>query len=290
MTILRSFKLRIALPLFGIILLAVCSLACLQTDPANKALHINPKGNKIKDRIGVPPGYSRVPEAEGSFAAYLRNISLKPDGTLVHYFDGSVKDNNNIYVAVIDMPIGNKNLQQCADVIMHQRAQYLFDTHQQNKIHFTLTNGFRADYSKWEEGYRIKITGNNTEWEKATSPDSSLASFAAYMDYIYDYCGTLSLAKELKSIPYRDLQPGDVFIKGGSPGHAELVMDVAQNSKGKKIYLLAQGYMPAQDMQLLANPQQTQPGPWYELDIANDKIITPEWTFNSAQLMRFEND
>ena len=76
------------------------------------------------------------------------------------------------------------------------------------------------------------------------------------MNEIYEYCGTLSLSKELQNIPYSDLRPGDVFIKGGSPGHAELVMDVAQNSTGQKIYLLAQGYMPAQDMQLLADPAQ----------------------------------
>ena len=49
------------------------------------------------------------------------------------------------------------------------------------------------------------------------------------------------------------MQAGDIFIYGGFPGHAVTVMAVAKNGEGKKIFLLSQGYMPAQDIHILKN-------------------------------------
>lgn len=248
--------------------------------------YINPKGFTIAERFSLPQGYKRVKCAEGTFGAYVRQLKLKPNGTLVHYYNGSIKNNKNIYVAVVDMNIGNKDLQQCADVIMHTWAEYLYYGHQEDKIKFTFTNGFKADYKTWKTGQRIAVKGNKVQWVKTAKADNSYASFCKYMDMVYNYCGTLSFSKELQSINYRDIRPGDILIKGGSPGHAELVLDVAENSQGKKIYLLSQGYMPAQEMQVLANPTNTSLSPWYEADDSKKDIVTPEWSFTTAQLMR----
>ena len=53
-------------------------------------------------------------------------------------------------------------------------------------------------------------------------------------------------------VPYTSLQPGDVFIKGGSPGHAVIVVDVAiYPQTGKKVFLLAQSYLLAHQIQIL---------------------------------------
>ena len=50
--------------------------------------------------------------------------------------------------------------------------------------------------------------------------------------------------------PVTSMQIGDVLIQGGSPGHAVIVVDMAENpATGEKLYLLAQSYMPAQDIQ-----------------------------------------
>ena len=67
------------------------------------------------------------------------------------------------------------------------------------------------------------------------------------------FCGSVSLSRELKTKSnIHEIQAGDVFIKGGTPGHAEIVLDVAVNKKtGKKIFLLAQSYMPAQEIHIL---------------------------------------
>ena len=82
----------------------------------------------------------------------------------------------------------------------------------------------------------------------------SYQSFKEYLQIVFTYAGTASLAKELKLINMNDLEIGDVFIKEGSPGHAVIVMDVAINSKtDKKLFMIAQSYMPAQDIHILVN-------------------------------------
>ena len=53
---------------------------------------------------------------------------------------------------------------------------------------------------------------------------------------------------------------------------------MAENNNAEKIYLLAQGFMPAQDIHVLVNVVDTDLSPWYKV---NEKSIihTPEYTF-----------
>ena len=109
------------------------------------------------------------------------------------------------------------------------------------------------------------------------------------MDFIFTYAGTLSLSKELKSVEIRQMKIGDVFIQGGSPGHAIIVIDMAINPiTGKTIFMLAQSYMPAQNIQVLQNPNNKAQSPWYDLDFGT-VLQTPEWTFTKDDLKRFED-
>ena len=79
------------------------------------------------------------------------------------------------------------------------------------------------------------------------------------------------------------MTPGDVLIRGGFPGHAVIVMDMVEDATGKKMYLLAQSYMPAQDVHVLLNPLSDDASPWYPLNNA-ETIITPEYDFTANQL------
>lgn len=107
------------------------------------------------------------------------------------------------------------------------------------------------------------------------------------MDIIFAYAGTLSLEKELVFVNISDISIGDIFIQGGSPGHAVIVVDMAIDEKGDKIFLLAQSYMPAQDIHILKNPNDKNISPWYRANI-DMELITPEWTFTKSDLKRFE--
>lgn len=277
-----------------VLILSVLCYSCkhdkLQTGQAVQPNAIlNEKGKTLEQRFNPPDGYRRESVAANSFTAYLRGLQLKPNGSLVHYYNGAEKPNDHIYAAVVNMDIGTKDLQQCADAVMRLRAEYLYTTGQADKIHFNFTNGFRADYSKWAEGNRIVVSGGKASWVKRAAASTGYTSFRDYLEMVFSYAGTLSLSRELQPVNYRDMQPGDVLIQGGSPGHAVIVADVAVNRMGQKVYLLAQSYMPAQETQVLENPSNKEISPWYELDTHASQIVTPQWLFTTKDLKRFAN-
>jgi hypothetical protein len=248
------------------------------------------EGTTVKTRFAVLPDFERIGFPDGSFQSYLRNLPLKPHGSYVNLYDGRVKF-RQVHEAVIDHDPGNKNLQQCADAVIRLRAEYQYDNKQYNAIHFNLTNGFRVDYSKWIQGYRVAVDGNRTWWVKSKEPGNTPLIFKQYLEFVYTYAGTLSLIKELEKISLADLQPGDVFIQGGSPGHAVIVVDAAVSmATGEKLFMLAQSYMPAQDIHILKNPNEPDISPWYRVDSLAGRLITPEWTFEPCDLMRFRED
>ncbi|MFC2151623.1 DUF4846 domain-containing protein [Bacteroidota bacterium] len=258
--------------------------ACGQ-DTDNKYF-INEEGVTISERIMTPSDFNRTESHSGSFAFYLRNLPLKPHGTKVRYYNGIIKPNFWVYDAVIDIDVGERNLQQCADAVMRLRGEYLFKSNQFNKIHFNFTNGFRVDYSEWMKGKRIVVEGNKSYWSEKTSPSNTYASFRKYMDIIFAYAGTISLSKEMISVELNDIKIGDVFILGGDPGHAVIVVDIAEDSHHNKVFLLAQSYMPAQDIHILKNPNNKDISPWYSANFEGD-LETPEWTFKKSDLKRF---
>lgn len=253
------------------------------TDPI-----VNEIGGTIEKRYKPPAAFERIPVEQDSFAYYLRNQKLKAYGEKALYYNGKEKDSKDIYDSVIDVEIGDRDLHQCADAIMLLMAEYLYQQKRYNEISFNFTNGFSADYQKWLEGYRIKVTGNDVTWIKEASYDDSYSSFRKYMDLVFSYAGTLSLEKQLISVNINDMQIGDVFIQGGSPGHAVIVVDMAYDKEnGEKVFILAQSYMPAQQTQILVNPFDKEISPWYRLNSSEEKLITPEWQFKITDLKRF---
>lgn len=285
----------------GFILCAVLFICCGCSNEINKSsttskintvdktetILVNKEKNTIKERYDVPKGYERISVEENNFGEFLRNSKLEKYGEKVKYYNGKTKNKENVYDSVFDVDIGDRDLHQCADAVMLLRAEYLYQNERYDEISFEFVNGFKAEYSKWRMGYRINVGENSCSYYKGAQPDNSYSTFRNYMDLVFAYSSTLSLEKELKSVDINDMQIGDVFIKGGSPGHCVIVVDMAQNkSTGEKVFMLAQSYMPAQQTQLLINPNDKNLSPWYSLDFG-DTLNTPEWTFTKDQLKRF---
>ena len=246
----------------------------------------NDEGKTILTRFKTPDGYRRTNIETGSFGSFLRNLPLKPHGSGILLFDGSLKPGENKHVAVVKMDIGNKDLQHCADAIIRLRAEYLFQQHRFENISFHFTNGERADYLNYAAGYRVIDIETNMRWIKKAQPDYSYDAFLDYLEMVFTYAGSYSLSRELQSVmSTENMQPGDVFIQGGFPGHAVIVVDMIVHEKtGKKQFLLAQSYMPAQEIHLLTNPQGDTP--WYPLALSG-KLVTPDWIFDYDDLKRF---
>lgn len=245
---------------------------------------INSEGMTIGERFSPPAGFART--ETDSFGGFLRNLPLYPHGTKVKYYNGSLK-NRDVYEAVIDLDVGERDLQQCADAVIRLRAEYLYGLGRYDRIHFNFTNGFRADYDTWRHGGRIVVEGNSARWVKtAGNAVNDYASFRRYLDIVFAYAGTLSLSGEMQKTAVGDMKIGDVFL---DPNHCVIVVDMAENkATGQKIFMIAQGYMPAQDIHILKNPRDTKISPWYPLDFG-EKLYTPEWTFSQDQLVRFVN-
>ncbi len=239
--------------------------------------------------IPPPAGFARLETEKGSFTDWLRHLPLKPSGANVVLYNGELKANQSAHHAVIDMDTGNKDLQQCADAIMRLRAEYLYGIGEFSKIHFNYTSGHKVAFKDWMVGRKPKVSGNTVNFiTPSGNTDHSYANFRRYLESVFNYAGTASLSKEMEVVPIDDLNIGDVFIQGGFPGHAVIVVDMAENNSGKKCFLLAQSFMPAQEMHILNNFNDEGLNPWYSIDFV-ETLFTPEWTFSKNDLKRFVN-
>ena len=247
---------------------------------------IEPTGTTLETRVLPPTGYTRLPAEEGSFQEYLRTYPLKEHHTPVLLYDGREKGNQNAHAAIFQLPLEEMDLQQCADSIMRMYAEYYWEKGEHEKIAFHFTNGFLCEYTKWKEGYRIALEGNDTFWMGGGAYDDSYESFMKYMQIVFSYAGTLSMdVYESEQITLEELQVGDVMIKGGSPGHVVMVVDVCENMSGEKAFLLAQGYMPAQEFHVLKNPRNPS-NPWYYQSEFQFPFRTPEYSFGEESMIR----
>ena len=250
----------------------------------------------LSEVVDVPAGFRRVaskPDSEHNtegddFATWLRGLPMQPKGRQVRLFDGSLKRNQTAQAAVLDIDVGTKDHQQCADAVMRLRAEYLFARHREDEICFHASNGAELPWPKWKAGQRPKLETRGADWRARQPADGSWATFRKYLDFVFVYAGTWSLEKELLPVALETpIRAGDVFIQGGFPGHAVIVMDVAASGDGQRRFLIAQSYMPAQDIHVLRNP--VAETPWYAADSVTlgQKLVTPEWTFQPVHRMRF---
>lgn len=248
--------------------------------------YIDEAGTNLESRILPPKDYSRVPSREGELAAFIRTLPLKTAGSDLLLYNGQAKGNQNGHAAIFQLSLSDRDLQQCADSLMRVYAEYYWSTGEYDKIAFHLTSGFFMEYTKWREGYRIKVEGNHVSWVKKAGYDDSYEEFLDYMNMVFAYAGTLSLASECEPIGLDELLPGDMFLKGGSPGHCVLIADMAMDQEGNKCYLLAQGYMPAQDFHIIKNPLHPE-DPWYYASELNYPLSTPDWLFQEGSAARW---
>lgn len=239
-------------------------------------------GTTLETRISVPEGYTRVEEENGSLGAFLRSYPLCPDGSEVLLYDGTPKSNQNAHVAVFDMPvISTSDLQQCADSVMRMYAEYFRAAGKPERIKFHFVDGFLCDYVSYRDGKRVRFDGDKAYWSNEASYDDSDETFENYLKVVFAYSSTLSMKGESESANLSEVKAGDVFLKSGSPGHVMMVVDVCENSEGKRAFLLAQGYMPAQQFHVVKNPLHEE-DPWYYVDEISYPFHTPSYTFEEG--------
>lgn len=232
----------------------------------------NPYNAKSIGDLPSPMGYTRVPAKEGSYAAWLRSLPLKPRGSKVCLYNSSTPSNYQwLSAAVVDVPLLS-NDEQCADVCMRMWAEYLYQTKQYNKILFTALNGEQMYY-----------TGG-----------ADRKAFEKYIRRVFGTCNTTSMRKSLKPRELKDLQIGDVFVYPHRKvagknryGHAVMVADMAVNKRtGKKVFLLIEGNTPARDIHVVRNLNQFH-NPWFHLDEKNETLHLNVFKFSQTDIRHF---
>ena len=234
-------------------------------------------------RFRTPRGFNRVKVTTGSWAEWLRHLPLLPAQTPVRSREGNIilPGNSPWLGAVIDMDV-RKN-QECADTIMRLWAEYLLLVGQDSEIAFPVSGG-DISWLEWKRGTRPRLVGNYLRFSRTAEPDSSRRSFERYLDAVCAWCGTYSLVEASRPVPLSDIRIGDLFVHGGTPGHAVLVADLASTTEWLTKALLLQGFMPAQSAHVVNLDANTT---WYGLR-ADRRISIPMWgEFGISELRRF---
>ncbi|MEM7104906.1 MAG: DUF4846 domain-containing protein [Bacteroidota bacterium] len=246
----------------------------------------------ISNCIESPPGFSRVQTKAGTFEHWLQNLPLMPEDSPVRTWDGGQKSNQNLHSAVVDLDFIGKNLQQCIDVIIRLRAEYLWSIGEADKVAFSYTCcKEKIAWSKWKNGWRTRIVKRNGrdafEWIKEAEYDDSRKNFRKYLYDIMMYAGTWSLSENMYKSDPLEVKIGDAYIQGGAPGygHGVLIVDMAESADGEKIMLLGQGFNPAENFNILKSVNDI--SPWFRVDFG-ERLDTPQWSFSKEHARKFQ--
>lgn len=195
---------------------------------------INPEGMTIATRFNTPFGFKRVEVEKGSYQEFLRNYRMYPSTHIGKYQSGYEMGATQ----VLEMDFIGKDIQECADVAMRLRCEYLFKTGQYSKIsfHTSATNVFSYE--------------NYLKQNKLTSNEKS---FRGYLEKLMSWAGSLSVDNyDTQTVKWKDVQIGDVIIIGGNPGHVVTIADMAVCDDPEVIaVILVQGFQPVQETEVV---------------------------------------
>jgi hypothetical protein len=224
--------------------------------------------NMLVNRITPPKGYSRIKVKKGSFAHWLRHLPLKKPNSKVYYYNDQEKHTQEIHEGVIDIDVGNNDLQKSEDAVIRLRAEYLFAQKRFAEIEFITQN-------------------QDTLALNAISKEPTYKQFRRYLDALAALNSPLSFSESLNFINLNELAIGDVFVQPADPGHAAIIVDLAENEARQQVFLLAQAFTPAQDIHIIKNFDNAQIfQTWYPTNFGTT-LYTPEWEFTINDLMRF---
>lgn len=207
----------------------------------------------ISIRLQPPEGFQRTPVLPCSYELWLRNLPLLPEKSPVKDYLGRIKNvpNDTTIAAVIDYDIQGKKLEQCMDIIIRLRADFLKLRNRENEIAFYLPIDFLLKWRDWKQGFRPLFQGIRLNLIQNSPPDSSEKSFEDYLWTLFYHSNTQTAYFNYPKIALKDIQIGDFIVKKGSRGHAVLIVDLAVDRDGNKIALIGQGDTPARQFHIL---------------------------------------
>ncbi|NTS40873.1 hypothetical protein HRG84_08135 [Flavisolibacter sp. BT320] len=230
-----------------------------------------------------PPPLKKIKITDKESWPYFLQHLPEKEGTVVDYKGQAVADQEKMF-SLINYDVGKRDLQQCADALMRLRAEYLFARQRYNEIRFHFTNGTLYTFKAYVSGQRPVASGSRVRFITTQPASYTYAHLRSYLELVYAYAGTISLASELKSVDAFTI--GTVILTPGSPGHCMIITDMATTATGDTLYKLVEGYTPAQSIYVLRNTHDPDLGYWHRL--GKGVVQTASYTFRSYQLKAFE--
>ena len=246
--------------------------------------HLSSQYEPLANRFPPPAGFKRVVLKDRSFGQWLRFLPLSPAGTPVTVFGhGPIEAASVPHIAAV-ADLDARRSQECADTIFRLRAEYLRWANREGDITFAAGDGVKLTWAEWKRGLRPHAEGRRLSLSQTGTPGVSRLDFDRYLASVFNWCGTLTLVADGQPVDLADVQAGDYFVHGGSPGHAVLVMDVARSDAGAAKALLLQGFMPAQSAHTIFRA----PGdPWFDIVPNTNTYVPPCGAFAVNELRRF---
>lgn len=223
--------------------------------------------------IAPKDGFIRTKQGD-NYSEYLRSLPLAPITEQVQFYNGETADSIAQFChRVIDIPLLSES-EQCADVCLYLRADFLYRQHRFSDIHFEDTQHNVMRYY----------------WMGLRRP------FEDYMQNVFGWANTESMKNEMPTRSLEDIQVGDVWIYDAKSrpearyGHAILVADVAKNPMtGEIAILLLQGSTPACSIHILNNTISPADSPWFIIDQQADTLDFGMAKYHRDDLYRFAN-
>lgn len=240
----------------------VGALAAAPAPSSSTALATN-VATDIATRLPAPAGYVSVDVAADSFGAWLRQRPLLPAGSPVLRFDGQVQ-RAPWAVAVVDLPVSPRDLQQCADSALRLWAEWHKARGTASTLVIHATDGTPLPFARYLAGERVVPRDKGLAWVPVTS-SAAAAVWSLFLDDAFQFAGSQSLA--LDTVAVDAVAPGDLLVLPGAPGHVLVIVDVARAADGREQWLLGQGFMPAQSFHLLG---------WFAPD-DDGAVSVPSW-------------
>jgi hypothetical protein len=248
------------------------------TTPPTFSLPASEDDERLDARFASPQGFDRVEVEAGSFGAFLRGLPVRPaDAPVVDFRGRRLYDDGHdpSIAAVVDLDIGTADLQQCSDSVERLNAEWHYARGDRG-MKFTAAAGPSLGYPAYLAGERTVADQGKLHLAKvaARSADNHKV-FRSYLDEVFAWADTTSLARDSQPVALLQAMPGDFFVMTeGRKGHAVLVLDVALDRQGRTALLLGQGYMPAQSFHVLRVNAATA---WFIVEPNATQVATPFW-------------
>ena len=230
----------------------------------------------LEARFAAPDQFTRVEVAPDSYAQWLRGLPVRTDRVRVLAYDGSSLRRPS--AALVFLDVGTRDLQQCADSAIRLHAEYVWHRGLADRAAYHFTSGDLSAWRDWQLGERFKISGSKVKRPRGARRADDHRTYRGWLTHLFRYAGTRSLARDSDPVGTRPFMAGDFFVQPGGPGHAVVILDVAEHADGRQAALIGQGYIPAEDFHVLGTRGgHVMDSVWFHLPPGRGGVMTPSW-------------